>query len=128
MLVAPVDAEDFLQRVAGRLAAGTVERRHDVGVFDIAHEIHSLCEAILPRGEWEQLACRYRPTMKTAEMLPKLSPPYEGDNYADITHRSSGGALDPTSVGRKYQGQRTLCPLRTARHSTQTSTGGAIEL
>jgi len=66
--------------------------------------------------------------MKTAEMLPKLSPPYEGDNYADITHRSSGGALDPTSVGRKYQGQRALCPLRTARHSTQTSTGGAIEL
>jgi len=39
MLVAPVDAEDFFQRVTGRLTAGAVERRDDGGVFDIAHEI-----------------------------------------------------------------------------------------
>src|SRR5215470_9793136 len=61
MLVAPVDAEDFLQRVSGRLTAGTVERRNDGGVFNIAHEIHSLCEAIPTRGSgsnWRAGAAR----------------------------------------------------------------------
>src|SRR5262244_1771205 len=48
VLVAPVNAQDFLQRVAGRLAAWAVERRDDGGVFDIAHEIRSSPRPISP--------------------------------------------------------------------------------
>ena len=57
MLVAPMDAQDFLERVTGRLAAGTIERRDAGGVFNIAHESRSSARCIPPWRGSEQLPC-----------------------------------------------------------------------
>jgi hypothetical protein len=104
MLVAPVDAQDFFQRVAGRLAAGTVERRDDRCVFDIAHEIRSSPRPISPCGQFGATGVPVpRPPLKTAEIRSKLGPPDEGDNPSDITRWSSRRAIAPLPVRRKYR-------------------------
>ena len=99
MLVAPMDAQDFLERVTGRLAAGTVERRDAGGVFYIAHESRSSARRGPSRHGGARSNCRAR--------CPRCH-----ENCGDAPDRGAGRAKPltaPTPHGVLASARSTRC-------------------
>ena len=99
MLVAPMDAQDFLERVTGRLAAGTIERRDAGGVFNIAHESRSSARRGPSRHGGARSNCRAR--------CPRCH-----ENCGDAPDRGAGRAKPltaPTPHGVLASARSTRC-------------------